>query len=602
MALAAAGVMMSRFPPRNRSCRRSRAACALLLATSFAALVPGPLHAQETGLRGDVSESAVLQDQQKEGQWADVPANAADKPALSPFQPLGMDAPPDNADKTGSVGNTPPDAAADDPLADTATPDDPFADDTAPPPLPAKAATRKSLANRSAADETGSDDPGEDKADNDKPAATQASKTGSVPDEENDSQAIANRRAATVDSQDRAPLDQGAERETAIERLNKRPDDDPFAPLGVRVGSFVLRPSIEQGVTASSNADSSAGGRPGVLSETTLRFSAASDWVQNSAIIDGYGIFRKTISGDEISDARGRLEGTFDFDLDREMHAIAKLGYEAGPESASSPVVIEGIVSQPLRQTIDASLGIEKDVGKMRFGLTGAVEHDAYGDADLSSGGTLSQKDRNSTLYTATLRGGYAISPALTPFAEVEVGRRVYDQRIDDGGFERSSSRLGARAGLQLDLGEKLAGEFSAGWIREAIDDDRLGAITAPTLSADLKWSPQRGMIVGLRGTTTLEDTTAAGESGSVLYSGRLTGERRIRADLTVNAALGLDWRDYMGSDGHDLVFSAEAGLTWWLNRYAGLTTRLRHEALASNLPDRSYHANSIFVGLTLQR
>ncbi|RUY36386.1 outer membrane beta-barrel protein, partial [Mesorhizobium sp. M7A.F.Ca.CA.002.07.1.1] len=111
-----------------------------------------------------------------------------------------------------------------------------------------------------------------------------------------------------------------------------------------------------------------------------------------------------------------------------------------------------------------------------------------------------------------------------------------------------------------------------------------------------------RGTIIGLTGRTTVEPTTTSGESGDILYSGRLTGERQIRANLTANAALGLDWRDYIGIDGHDRVLSAEAGLTWWLNRYAGLTTRVRSEKLTSNLPGRDYTANSIFLGVKVQR
>ena len=56
------------------------------------------------------------------------------------------------------------------------------------------------------------------------------------------------------------------------------------------------------------------------------------------------------------------------------------------------------------------------------------------------------------------------------------------------------------------------------------------------------------------------------------------------------------------GIDGHDRILSAEAGLTWWLNRYAGLTTRVRTEKLTSNLPGRDYTANSIFLGVKVQR
>ncbi len=84
-----------------------------------------------------------------------------------------------------------------------------------------------------------------------------------------------------------------------------------------------------------------------------------------------------------------------------------------------------------MRQTINGSLGVEKDVGKIRLGLTGAVEHDIYGDAELSDGtDRCRRRIATTTLYSATLRTGYEISPAVTPFTEVELGRRAYDQRI----------------------------------------------------------------------------------------------------------------------------------------------------------------------------
>ncbi|TIQ55257.1 MAG: hypothetical protein E5X61_06060 [Mesorhizobium sp.] len=581
---------MSGAQPEQKRRRNGKAVCALLLATSvFALLRPAQPYAQVAELRGEVSESAILDDQQRktrqlsmasaEDQTAQAGAatqSTAPAPTYQPASP-GAVLDDDMAPATDSIFDPP--EATDDAFADTPAP--------VPPRRPSSATQGAADQDEAAAAET-------------QATAATAATTDDTDTGETDQDAT-NRRAVTIDSADRQQLDPGAERTEAIEGRDKRAEDDPFAATGIKLGSFVIRPTLEQGLTATSNADSSSEGKPALLSETTLRFNAISDWRENSAVIDGYGTFLKTISGDEVQEARGRVDGTLNVDLDNDLRAIARLGYEAAPESASSPVVIEGTVEQPVRQTIDGSLALEKDAGKMRFALTGAVEHDIYGDAKLSTGGTLSQKDRDSTLYTATLRTGYEISPAITPFTEVEIGRRVYDLRVDTNGFERSSTRLGVRAGAEVDLGEKLAGEFSAGWLREAIDDDRLPAISGATVNADLRWSPERGTTIGLTGQTIVEGTTTAGQSGDILYSGRLTGEREIRANLIGNAALGVDWRDYIGSDGHDLTLSAEAGLTWWLNRYAGLTTRARTEKQTSNLEGRDYEAHSIFVGVKLQ-
>jgi hypothetical protein len=528
--------------------------------------------AQEGGLRGAVAETQIT--------GALLP-NASNQAALEPSQPL----PPYVPISPGAVPDE-PEPGSDSIFAPADVADDTFAGD---PPIPSRVpSTARQRAEEARMRASA--------------PAQSASQRLAQEDVELDELTTGTERVDTIDSAEDLALNEGVERIEAIEGLEGIEEDNPFAATGIRVGSFIMRPTLEQGVTATSNADASSGGEPATLSETTLRLNAISDWSRHTATIDAYGNFRKTISGDEIEETRGGVDAALDLDLAEDHRARAELGYEAAPESASSPVVIEGTASQPLRQTFNASLGFEKDAGKARFGITGLVEHNTYGDADLSSGGTLSQEDRDFTLGAVVLRGGYEISPALTPFVEAEFGRRQYTLEEDASGFQRSSDRVGARAGLELDLTEKLTGELSAGWIRETFDDDRLDPISGPTLNADLAWSPERGTIVNLSAATTVEGTTTAGESGSILHAARLGVEREIRTNLTGNASVGAGYRDYAESDGHDVILSAEAGATWWLNRYAGLTGRLRYEQMESNLPDRDYEANSVFLGLRLQR
>lgn len=52
----------------------------------------------------------------------------------------------------------------------------------------------------------------------------------------------------------------------------------------------------------------------------------------------------------------------------------------------------------------------------------------------------------------------------------------------------------------------------------------------------------------------------------------------------------------------HEMIMRGEASLTWWMNRYAGITTRARHEIQRSSLSDRDYDATSLYLGMTLQR
>jgi hypothetical protein len=381
-----------------------------------------------------------------------------------------------------------------------------------------------------------------------------------------------------------------------------RLEEAPYAPLGIRAGTFVIRPSLEQGLAYSSNPNFTTAGSSAVLSQTTLRLQADSDWTGHAARLDAYGAYRKSLSGVEVEEPELGIDGSLRLDLADGWNASGAASYRLRRESASSPVEIVGVASRPLRQTLTASLEATRTLGAFRLGAEAVVERDWYGDAELSGGGSLSQKDRNNTLLAGRLRTGYAVSPALIPFVETEIGRRIYDNPADAAGYDRSADRLAVRAGSAFDLGEKFNGELAIGWLRESLDDPRLAPISALSVEADVNWSPERGTLLNLSAGTTVEGTTTANESGSVLYFARLAASRQIRADLTGTTALGGYWRDYAASDGKDVGLYAEASLTWWLNRYLGLIARARHERQRSNLPGRDADVTSIFGGFRLQR
>lgn len=407
---------------------------------------------------------------------------------------------------------------------------------------------------------------------------------------------------ANQDEESNLAADPDSIRTGTVDGQSPEADDDPYAAIGIRAGSFILRPSLETGITATTNADSGAGGGPGVLSQTVLRLQAASDWLRHAATLDASLAWEHPVSPSGPGRPEINVDGTLRLDLAGDHQIDAAAGYALAREAADSPVPVPATASRPYRHTITTSLAIAKAAGKLRYSLTGDLERDIYSDAALVGGGMLSQGFRNNTLATLTLRAGYEISPAIVPFAEAEIGRRIYDQRIDPAGYARSANRLALRGGVELDFGEKLTGEVAVGWLREAFDDPTLAAISGASVDGSLVWSPQRGTTVTLAGQTTVEQTTTAGSSGSVFYSGSLGVEHALRTNLTGTALVSAGLRDYAASSDRDLTFAAELGFTWWLSRYTGVTGRARHERLASTISGRAYTANSVFLGLKLQR
>ena len=388
----------------------------------------------------------------------------------------------------------------------------------------------------------------------------------------------------------------------AIETGTIEPEESPYAPLGLRLGTFDATVTLDQGILWSSNINSTTQGGEAFVSQSELRLRAVSDWSSHSAEINALGVFQKSVSGEDYEETELGIDGALTYEIGRDTTVRATASYRIAPEAASSPVVLPATASDPMNHQMSASLGAEHGFGRAVVGLTGRIDREIYSDADLSGGGTLSQEDRNYTLSTLALRAGYEVSPALTPFVEGEIGRRGFDLEQDFAGYRRSADRYAVKAGVEIDLREKMSGELSVGWLRESFDDDRLVPVSALLLDGALSWSPMRGTTVRLSGGTTVEGSTTAADSGSVLYSTRLEVVREVRPDLTLGAIGGIAFRDYVNSSATETTLSAEVNATWWMNRFAGINGRLRHEQFDSTLPNRDYYESSVYLGLKLQR
>lgn len=408
-------------------------------------------------------------------------------------------------------------------------------------------------------------------------------------------------RAEPVDNEaanDRARSDNTAAQ--AIDNRDITAETDPFAAPGIGVGAFVLRPSLEQGLSSTSNASNGSG--PALFSETTLRLGLTSNWARHALSVDSYGTWLQTVSGTADPEPKAGVDAKLRLDLEGPWTANARLAWQLARENADSATPLPAGTSRPIQNELDASLGIAKDEGKARLSARIDARRLSYGDATLSAGGTLSQKERNQTYLASVLRAGYEVSPAVIPFAEAEIGRRIYDLRLDTAGYERSATHTALRAGLAFAPDEKFNGEFAAGWLRETFDDSRLAPISGLSLLASANWSPERETTIRLTGTTTVEGTTTAGSSGSLLYAGELSATRQLRANLSVEAGLQASLRDYTGSSDRDVILAASAGFTWWLNRYLAVTGRARHEVLNSTISGNSSRTTTAFLGIKIQR
>lgn len=356
-------------------------------------------------------------------------------------------------------------------------------------------------------------------------------------------------------------------------------EPDETAVPGFMLGTLTLRPTLgERIVWESVSYGTEKTNR--TYSETTLSGTLQSDWSRHQLAIDGTANWEENLSGTGAESPDAYLNALLRLDFVNDVTATLGAGYSYSQESRTDPNAIAGATAQAGIHELRASAGLQKDLGLLRGTTSLELTRRIYGDATLADGGTVSGDDRNTVGAELTARIGYAVSPSLIPFLEASVGREKYDQRVDSTGAERSSTTYGVRAGAEVNLGEKLSGEFAAGYVLRSLDDALLKDISGLILDGELNWSPLRGTNVMVGLASTVESATTAGESGAVVYEFNTGLTQQIHSAVVARLGATAGYRDYTSASGrsNQRSYGAAAGLTWSINRYLDLEADASYE------------------------
>ncbi|NDW02907.1 outer membrane beta-barrel protein [Jiella pacifica] len=382
-----------------------------------------------------------------------------------------------------------------------------------------------------------------------------------------------------------------------LRRLKRSDADDPFAPVGTRVGTFILYPELIETVGVSNNLDNDAAATKGAFSETILSSRLVSDWATNQAEFNSRFAYRHDFAGETRQDPSASADGRLRLDISHDTIATFRGALDFQREDYSD--VLD-----------DATLSGR--AGVLSGSVAAEVSHDFH---PVSVAGTLTAArksyfslpdgsvDEDYTTLTAALRTGYDVSPALQPFVEASVGRRIFDVAAPDGREtgDRDAWLPALRAGIGIDLRDKLRGEVALGYAWNVPDDAAVETTASPTLDASLVWSPQRGTDVTLSGRTSFEPELT-GQSAKTNYETSLAIAHSLSARTTLTAAASFGYEDSTVPDEDKMLLSGEAGFTYWLNRQFALTGSYEHRRSFAVVESDRYSADTVKLGVTLQR
>lgn len=382
--------------------------------------------------------------------------------------------------------------------------------------------------------------------------------------------------------------------------LRRTLNEDPYAALGIRTGSFLLFPSVDLSTGYTSNTTDTKDGGGAWLAIVAPELLIQSDWSRHEAALSLRGSY-ETYSDDTRNAPEFDAEATTRLDFADRWHGDFRAAYFYGTESLSDPNLPAGVNESPDVHDFAGSAALSGAFGRHVFTAEVLADRSLYGDAK-SGGQTISQRDRNNTLYGGRLRLGYEMTRTFVPFVEAVLTHRVYDQRTDDLGIERASRGDGLRAGFAFDRSPVSSGELALGYLRETFDDSSLDTLSAFTVDGLLVWAPTRLTTVTTAVLSSIEPTTDPASSGSVVYDAGVDVAYAWRPNVVLAGAAGARYEGFQGTDQVDWTYELGLAATWRINRSAELALGYVHEWRESTDRSNNYDSDTVRLDLRVKR
>jgi hypothetical protein len=394
----------------------------------------------------------------------------------------------------------------------------------------------------------------------------------------------------------------------AIPTITAKPrpqvEADPWAPVGVSVGSLRLVPYIDEQIGYDTNPNRLAPPVKGSAFERTeVGAVAQSDWSVHDFKGDlrlGYTRYQDAPTAsrpDGAAKLNWRVDATRDTALEFELRGQLDTQRPGSPDLTPT-----GLASRPFVTTVGATAGATHKVGDLEFGVYSMLDRTFYEDATLNNGTTVALAGNSYNTYGLRGRVGYQITPGVKPFLEVGADFRGRDQALDSNGYARNSIGAAPRIGSSFELTRQLTGEISLGYAQRAYADKRLANLGGATVDASLIWTASPLTTVSLRGTTALNETTIAASSGAVNRALTLNISHALLRNMTIGAVGAIGVNEYKGVNTRETTLSGGLNAEYKFNRSFSVRGSFTHERLSSTTPGRDYTANVFLLGLRFQR
>lgn len=379
---------------------------------------------------------------------------------------------------------------------------------------------------------------------------------------------------------------------------------EEFEPVGGRIGSFFLFPSIETRIEYDDNILALPDNGEGDV-ELTVRGAVAleSRWQRHSLEADAYvqQNFHGRFTTEDVMEGGGRVRGRLDIDRDTSARLVASLDAQAEDRAN---ITSAGQARRPTRfRRADTMFSLARQMGRVQvIGDAQMVVLD-FDDATRADGTLLDQDFRDSTYLRGSLTTLVEFSPRVSGLLRGQVDRLTYtgDTEVPDP-FDRDTTGYAIEAGARLELSSLLFGELRAGVLHRDVDDPTAEGLTGVSFGANLTWALTPLTTLRLFADRQVEEGGSQLVSGNIRSQARVEAEHELLRNVLLEARAGFARIETIGQiDTSADEYTLMVGATWKVDRNFRVFARAdRFQRFADDAFFREFTRNRLSAGVRI--
>lgn len=364
-----------------------------------------------------------------------------------------------------------------------------------------------------------------------------------------------------------------------------RPDYDP---LGVRLGSFIVRPSLSlAGVYDSNIFATSTGAISDFYADLAPSISINSDWNRHAigASFSEESKLYASHSSENINNFNANAGGRYD--IANQEYLVGAGAYTLTHEDRSSPNAALGKNPTEYKQSI-AYLAYVHQPGRLGFRIDSTLTSYDYNNAvNGVTGATIDEQFRDRIEYVIAPRVSYEIIPGYRAFARFVGNDRQYNAIDPSVGAKRNSHGYEFDVGTAVEITRLITGEIYAGYLHQDYASSRLKSPSGVAFGGNIIWSitplwSLKGSASQSVAETDVVNDTGVPASSSSETNFTITAEHELLRNVIISANAGYIHDQYNGISRVDDTFAIGAGARYLLNRNVHLTADVSYSSRSS--------------------